>query len=111
MAIFARKLATEHLDPAPLEPYISCRLIPLNKNPGVRPIGVGEVIRRIIGKTIAWSLREEVQEVAGPLQVASGIKGGAEAAIHAMSEIFHAEATDAFNRLNRMVALHNIQYI
>ena len=120
MAIFARKLATEHLDPAPLEPYISCRLIPLNKNPGVRPIGVGEVIRRIIGKTIAWSLREEVQEAAGPLQVASGIKGGAEAAIHAMSEIFHAEATDAvilvdasnaFNRLNRMVALHNIQYI
>ena len=120
MAIFARKLAIENLDPAPLEPYTSCRLIPLNKNPGVRPIGVGEVLRRIIGKTIAWSLREEVQEAAGPLQVASGIKGGAEAAIHAMSDIFHAEATDAvilvdasnaFNRLNRMAALHNIRYI
>ena len=120
MAIFARKLATEHLDPDTLEPYTSCRLIPLNKNPGIRPIGVGEVLRRIVGKTIAWSLRDEVQEAVGPLQVSSGIKGGAEAAIHAMRSIFNADTTDAvilvdasnaFNRLNRQVALHNIQYI
>ena len=120
IAIFARKIATEHLNPDPLEPYTSCRLIPLNKNPGVRPIGVGEVLRRIVGKTIAWSLRDEVQEAVGPLQVSSGIKGGAEAAIHAIRSIFEADTTDAvilvdasnaFNRLNRQVALHNIQYI
>ena len=120
IAIFARKLATEHLNPGPLEPFTSCRLIPLNKNPGVRPVGVGEVLRRIVGKTIAWSLRDEVQEAVGPLQVSSGIKGGAEAAIHAMRSIFDADDTDAvilvdasnaFNRLNRQIALHNIQYI
>ena len=29
-----------------LEAFIACRLIPLNKNPGLRPIGVGEVLRR-----------------------------------------------------------------
>ena len=28
-----------------LEAFIANRLIPLNKNPGIRPIGVGEVIR------------------------------------------------------------------
>ena len=92
----------------------------MNKNPGVRPIGVGELLRRVVGKTIAWVLRDEVQEAAGPLQVSSGIKGGAEAAIHAMRSIFESDATDAvilvdaanaFNRLNRQVALHNIQYI
>ena len=119
IAIFARKLATEHLNPGPLEPFTSCRLISLNKNPGVRPVGVGEVLRRIVGKTIAWSLRDEVQEAVGPLQVSSGIKGGAEAAIHAMRSIFDADDTDAvilvdasnaFNRLNRQIALHNIQY-
>ena len=33
-----------------LEAFIACRLIPLNKNPGLRPIGVGEVLRRIAGK-------------------------------------------------------------
>ena len=34
-----------------LEPLLECRLIPLNKNPGLRPIGIGEILRRIIGKT------------------------------------------------------------
>ena len=100
--------------------YIACRLIPLNKNPGVRPIGVGEVLRRIVGKTIAWSLNDEIQEAVGPLQVSSGLKGGAEAAIHAMREVFEADNTDgvilvdasnAFNNLNRQVALHNVRYL
>ena len=52
IAILARKLATETLDPLTLEAYVSCRLIPLDKNPGVRPIGVGEVLCRIVGKCI-----------------------------------------------------------
>ena len=125
LAIFAKKIATEMVDPAILEAYVSCRLIPLDKEPGctelkIRPIGVGEVLRRIIGKTIMWSLNSEVQEAAGPMQVSAGLKGGAEAAIHSMKQTFEHEATDAvlladaenaFNRLNRMAALHNIQYI
>ena len=43
IAILAKKLATKIEDPAVLEALIACRLIPLDKNPGVRPIGVGEV--------------------------------------------------------------------
>ena len=46
ISILAQKIATQPLDPATLEAYVACRLIPLNKNPGVRPIGVGEVLRR-----------------------------------------------------------------
>ena len=125
LATFARKLATEIVDPSTLEGYNICRLITLDKDPGsaelsIRPIGVGEVIRRIVGKTIIWSLSNEIQEAAGPLQVASGLKGGAEAAIHGMKLKFEEEASDAiilvdaenaFNRLNRLAALHNIQYI
>ena len=120
MALLAKKLATSIIDPATLEAYTACRLIPLDKAPGVRPIGVGEVLRRIIGKVIGATLKDDIQEAAGPLQVSTGLKGGSEAAIHAMREIFELDACDgailvdasnAFNRLNRRVALHNIQYI
>ena len=75
---------------------------------------------RIVGKTISWCLNDEILEAAGPLQVSAGIKGGAEAAIHAMRDIYELESTDAvilvdaanaFNRLNRKAALHNMQYL
>ena len=60
-----------------------------------------------------------MQEAAGSMQVCSGLKGGAEAAIHSMKELFGmeendavilVEASNAFNCLNRKVTLHNIQY-
>ena len=90
----------------------------MDKNPGIRPIGIGEVLRRIVGKTIAGFLKEEIKEAAGPLQVCAGHSAGSEAAIHAMGQVFVEEETDgillidasnAFNQMNRSVALHNIQ--
>ena len=35
-----------------LEAFLACRLIPLDKNPGLRPIGIGKVLRRIAGKVV-----------------------------------------------------------
>ena len=43
---------------------------------------------------IAWSLTDEIQNAAGPLQVSSGLKGGAEAAIQSIRCIFEAVNTD-----------------
>lgn len=106
--------------PSLLESYTACRLIPLDKNPGVRPIGVGEVLRRIIGKTISTLFKEELKQAAGPLQVCAGFGGGSEAAIHAMNVIFEEEETDgvllidasnAFNQMNRSSAMHNIRIL
>ena len=42
-----RRLCTEYVDPNTIAPLMNCRLIPLAKNPGIRPIGIGEVLRRI----------------------------------------------------------------
>ena len=76
------------------------------------------MLRRIIGKAISWSLKDEFCETAGPLQTCAGHSAGAEAAIHGMKEFFLEEGTDAvllidasnaFNCMNRQVALHNIQ--
>ena len=57
---------------------------------------------------------------AGPLQTCSGLKGGIEAAIHAMRLTFEKENTEAvllvdaenaFNNLNRKAALQNIRQL
>ena len=50
IAVFTRNLLKKSYHPFFLEAFTSCRLIPLDKNPGIRPIGVGEVLRRIVGK-------------------------------------------------------------
>ena len=90
------------------------------KNPGVWPIGVGEMIHRIIRKCIGWVVRKDIQETVGPLQMVTGLQSGAEAAIHSMKEIFDDELTDAvvladasnaFNSLNQNAALPNIQLL
>ena len=64
------------------------------------------------------SIRVVCGEAAGPLQTCAGHSAGAEAAIHGMRAIFEEEGTDAvllidasnaFNRMNRNVAMHNIR--
>ena len=59
-----------------IEAYIACRLIPLDKNPCVRPIGIGEVLRRIIGKSVLSVVKQDVLEAAGNLQLCAGQSGG-----------------------------------
>ena len=44
LAAVALKISTTYIDPSALQAFTSCRLIPLDKCPGVRPIGIGEVV-------------------------------------------------------------------
>lgn len=120
LAGVAKRLCTTQVDSDGLSAYVACRLIPLNKDPGVRPIGVGEVPRRIVAKAILKAIGEDVKSAAGALQTCAGHEAGCEAAIHAMKEIesmddteamLLVDATNAFNTLNRKAALHNIGII
>ena len=114
IATFARNLSTKTYEPDLLGAFVASRLIPLDKNPGIRPIGVGEVLRRIVGKMVSRRAANDIKESAGPLQTCAGHGAGAEAAIHAMHPIFEDDGTDAvllidatnaFNCLNRAVAI------
>ena len=91
--------------------------MPLDKCPGLTPIGIREVHRRIITKAILILLKQDILDAAGPLQVCAGQERGCEAAIHTMCQIFVDEETEgtllvdptnAFNSINRQAALHNI---
>jgi hypothetical protein len=118
VALMARRLATEYRDPAGLEAFLANRGIPLDKGGGaVRPIGVGEILRRIIGKAVLGVINGDVQKAAGPLQLCAGEAAGVEAGIHAMRELFGSlendgvfliDAANAFNRVNRAAVLWNV---
>ena len=47
VALLARRLATEHVDPSGLQALLANRGIAIDKCPGLRPVGVGEIARRI----------------------------------------------------------------
>ena len=95
LAGLTRRLCTEFIDLLTIEPILANRLIPLDKRNGeVRPIGVGEVIRRIIGKCVMRVIKQDVIEASGSLQLCTGQKSGSEAAIDAMHNIFEAPDTD-----------------
>ena len=91
---------------------------PLDKNPGVRPIGIGEVMRRIIGRTITKCLKNELMSLGSNYQLCLGQKSGNEYAIHTLRDQYSKTSADAvlliddenaFNSLNRKLALKNIE--
>ena len=120
LADVAKRMCTQDIAPSHLSAYLACRLVPLDKKPGVRPIGICEVIRRVIGKAVLKVLGQVIQRCAGTVQLCAGQPAGIEAAIHAMREIFEDEeveamllvdASNAFNQLNRKAALQNIEVL
>ena len=120
IAAVTRRLCVEFVDPSCLSAFVACRLIALDKCPGVRPIGIGEVIRRIVSKAILAVLKFDILGAAGSSQLCAGQDSGCEAAIHAVRELYgHSDteaillidASNAFNCLARNTALMNIQEI
>ena len=97
-----------------LTAYNSCPLIPLNKNPGVRRIGIVEVLRRILGKTITHCIKTDLKNLGKNFQPCLVQKCGIKYAIHSLRNEFEKPETDAillidaetaFNLINRELAL------
>ena len=120
IARLARHLSTSSPNSQHLNELLACRLIPLDKKPGVRPIGIGEILHRIIGKCIMLTLKVDIEGSVGGLPTCAGQKGGIEATIHATKEIYcedkcegllMVDASNAFNSLNYKVAMKNIKLV
>ena len=97
---------------------VASHLIALDKCPGVRPIGIGETLRRVIGKAVCMATRLDAALVCGSDQLCAGLQMGIEGAIHGMNEMFSThqdqdsgwgvllvDAANAFNSLNRAAML------
>ena len=115
-----KRLCTHQVNSESIEALLASRLIPLDKNPGLRPIGVGEILRRIAGKVVVNALKEEIVSSVGSLQTCAGHEAGCESVIHAIREKFEedeteavllVDASNAFNSVNRKVFLNNVGII
>ncbi len=120
LASVARCISTAEVNSTILMPFVACRLIPLDKHPGVRPIGIGDVPHRITAKAILYSVSDDIVSAVGPLQTCAGHVAGSEAAVHAMRDVFNVDdsegallvdASNAFNSINRQATLHNISIL
>ena len=82
------------MDPNGLGSFTACRLIALDKMPGVRPIGIGEVSRRIVSKAIISVVSDEIKEVAGTTQLCAGQEAGCEVGVHSMRALFEDSSSE-----------------
>ena len=88
VASLARSLANTMLSWETLSALMAGHLIALDKYPGVRPIGVGETLRRILAKAVIMVTRSDTEDVCGVDQLSAVVKAGMEGAIHPMWEMF-----------------------
>ena len=102
-----------------MESVVSCRLIPLDKKPGLRSISVGELLRSMAGKAVMMLFKNDIMHAAGALQPSTVQDAGFAAVVQAMYDIFSEENTkavllidaeNAFNLIKRKVMLHNMKF-
>ena len=65
---------------------MACRLVALNKRPGVRPVGIGETLRRDLTKLVMWAAGDQAKTACGNLQLCAGLEAGIEGATHAVGQ-------------------------
>ena len=122
VAALITKIANEIIPWNQIRALMSGRLIALDKCPGVRPIGIGECLRRIMCKCMAEATKKDLEETCGSQQLACGVKAGIEGAVHSVEELFNStkedghglllmDASNAFNALNRETALWNARIL
>ena len=117
LALLGRRISTAFVYPIGLTGLVICTLIPLDKKLGDRPICICETVKRIIGKAILSIAKSDILNAAGPLQLCAGQLSDVEFATHAMQTLLDdsntqaillVAASNAFNNLNRQMALANI---
>ena len=122
VATLSTKMCNQILPWSKVRALVSERLIALDKCSGVRPIGIGECLRRIICKNVTEFTKIDLKETCSTDQLACELKAGVEGAIHALSDVFDdnkedscgmllMDASNAFNSLNGETALWNARIL
>ena len=55
---------------------MECRLVALDKRPGVRPMGIGETLCRDLAKLVMRAAGDQANTACGNLQLCAGLESG-----------------------------------
>ena len=122
VASFTRWLANDSPPWAAYRAFMSSRLIALDKCPGVRPVGIGDIWRRLFSKCVLALAGEQAKDACGSAQLCAGLEAGIDGAVHAVRALWdeHEEdddwgfllvdARNAFNEGNRYCLLWTVRH-
>ena len=65
---------------------MACRLVVLDKRPGVCPVGIGETLRWALAKLFMRAAGEQAKTACGNIQLCAGLEAGIEGATHAVGQ-------------------------
>ena len=65
---------------------MACSLVDLDKRPGVRPVGIGETLRRALTKIIMRSAGDQEKTACGIHQLCAGLEADIEGESHAVGQ-------------------------
>ena len=86
MANWTNWLANSHPPWAAYRALMAARLVALDKEPGVRPVGIGEIYRRLMAKTTIKATGTKATVACGSSNLCAGLPAGIEGAVHALND-------------------------
>ena len=63
---------------------MACRLVTLDKRPGVSPVGIGETLLQALAKLVMRAAGDQAKTVCGNLHLCAGLEDGIEGGTHAV---------------------------
>ena len=88
MAAWANWLANTSPPWAAYRAMMANRLVALDKEPGTRPVGIGEVYRRLWAKCLLKAIGSQATAACGNYNLCAGLQAGIEGAVHAVRDVF-----------------------
>ncbi|KAI2493422.1 hypothetical protein MHU86_21121 [Fragilaria crotonensis] len=88
MAAWTNWLANTSPPWAAYRAVMANRLVALDKQPGTRPVGIGEVYRRLWAKCLLKAIGSQATAACGNYNLCAGLQAGIEGAVHAVRDVF-----------------------
>ena len=79
-------MANSYLPWAAYHALMACRMVALDKRPGVRPVGIGETLCQALAKLVTRAARDQTKMARGNIHMCAGLEAGIKEATHTVKQ-------------------------